>query len=294
MIFELTRMTAAPDLAPHRPPRMSTQTYRRLCKLIHQHSRIHLNPSKVELLSSRLGKRLRELGLPSWDDYLTWLQHNQDSEIDTLIDLISTNHTHFFREPIHFETVSSQLLDELLRHSPTAGQGLRCWSAASSSGEEAFSLAIVLSEYAEQKPGGLRWQIDGTDISSRAIQKARQAVYPMDRLGLPEPSLMQKYFQKGSGPFAQCCKVKDELRKKVTFQRMNLFDKFYRIPQPQHIVFCRNALIYFDLDSQAQLIQRLHDVLEPGGYLIVGHSDSLLGIPHNFQGLGNSIYQRKR
>jgi chemotaxis protein methyltransferase CheR len=287
-------MAAATPWGLDRPPPMSAQTYQELCRLIHQHSRIHLAPNKLALLSSRLGKRLRELGLNSWDDYLSWLQQHREPEIDTLIDLISTNHTHFFREAVHFETITSQLLDNLLRHSPTAGQGLRCWSAASSSGEEAFSLAIVLSEYAAKKPSGLRWQIDGTDISSRAIQKARQAVYPMDRLGLPEPSLMHKYFQKGSGPFAQYCKVKDELRKKVSFQRMNLFDKVYRIPQPQHLVFCRNALIYFDLDSQAQLIQRLHDVLEPGGYLIVGHSDSLLRIPHPFQGLGNSIYQRQR
>lgn len=287
-------MAAITQWGLDRLPPMSDQTYQDLCRLIHQHSRIHLTPNKRVLLSSRLGKRLRELGLSSWDDYLHWLQKHRESELDTLIDLIATNHTHFFREIVHFETVSSQLLNELLRHSPTAGQVLRCWSAASSSGEEAFSLAIVLSEYAAQHPSGLRWQIDATDISNRAIQKARQAVYPIDRLGLPEPSLMHKYFQKGSGPFSQSCKVKDELRRKVNFHRMNLFDKNYRIPQPQHLVFCRNALIYFDLESQAELIQRLHDVLEPGGYLIVGHSDSLLRTPHPFQALGNSIYQRKR
>jgi chemotaxis protein methyltransferase CheR len=277
-----------------RPAPMSAKTYKDLCSLIHQHSRIHLPPSKHTLLSSRLGKRLRELRLNSWEDYLNWLYDHPDKELENLIDLVSTNHTHFFRENEHFDKVSTQLLNELLQHSPTAREKLHCWSAASSSGEEAFTLAIVLSEYAEQKPGGLRWQIDGTDISGRAIQLARQAVYPIHRLGLPQPSLLHKYFQKGCGPFEGYCQVKNELRNKVHFHRMNLFDKVYRIPAMQHVIFCRNALIYFDHASQAQLIERLHDVLEPGGYLIVGHSESLLRIRHPFKVLGNSIYQRQK
>lgn len=273
---------------------MSAQTFKELCGLIHRHSRIHLVPSKLALLTSRLGKRLRELELTSWEDYLTWLQDHSSEEIGTLIDLVATNHTHFFREFEHFEALSSHLLSDLLRHSPTASQGLRCWSAASSSGEEAFTLAMVLSEYGAQRPGGLNWQIYGTDISSRAIAKARQAVYPMGRLGLPEPSWLAKYFQKGSGPFEGFCKVKQTLQSKVHFEQMNLFDPVYRIPMPQHVVFCRNVLIYFDLQSQAQLIARLHNVLEPGGLLMVGHSDSLLRIQHPFKSLGNGIYQRER
>lgn len=272
---------------------MSAQTFQELCGLIHRHSRIHLVPSKLTLLTGRLSRRLRELELASWEDYLAWLRHPSGDEIGTLIDLVSTNHTHFFRESVHFDALSSHLLDELLRNSPTARQGLRCWSAASSSGEEAFTLAMVLSEFAAQKPGGLRWQIQGTDISSRAIEKARQAVYPMDRLVLPKPSLLTQYFQKGSGPFEGFCKVKPELQSKVQFEQMNLFDSVYRVSTPQHVVFCRNVLIYFDLPSQAQLVERLHNVLEPGGFLMVGHSDSLLRIPHAFKSHGNGIYQRK-
>lgn len=286
-------MAIAPVLGLHRVPAMSTHTYQELCALIHRHSRIHLAPSKLNLLSSRLSKRLRELNLSSWEDYLAWLQRHSGEEIGTLIDLVATNHTHFFREAVHFELLSHQLLDALLHSSPTAGLGVRCWSAASSSGEEAFTLAIVLSEFSAQKMHGLRWQIEGSDISNWAIEQARRAVYPLDRLGLPEPALLHKYFQKGVGQYQGFCRVKDEVRRKVQFQRMNLFDSFYRIPTPQHVVFCRNVLIYFDLPSQAQLVQRLHDVLEPGGYLIVGHSDSLLRIEHRFKSLGNGIYQRE-
>ncbi len=271
---------------------MSAQTYQYLCGLIHRHSRIHLGPNKVTLLTSRLAKRRRELGLHSWEDYVAWLEHHRAEEIETLIDLVSTNHTHFFREAVHFEILTSELLLPLLAQSPTARNGLRCWSAASSSGEEAFSLAIVLSEFAEQKYPALRFQIEATDISNRALYKAKQAVYEIDRLGLPNAALLRKYFQKGSGPYEGFCKVKTELQKKVHFRRMNLFGEAYSIPLPQHVVFCRNVLIYFEIDSQTQLIQRLHDAIEPGGYLIVGHSDSLLRIKHPFKSLGNGVYQR--
>lgn len=286
-------MVSAPVLGLQRAPVMSAQTYQALCALIHRHSRIHLAPSKLNLLSSRLSKRLRELNLSSWEDYLDWVMRPSAQELGTLIDLVATNHTHFFREAVHFELLSQQLFDSILQSSPTAAQGLRCWSAASSTGEEAFTLAIVLSEYAAQKMPGLRWQIEGTDISNWAIEQARRAVYPLDRLGLPEPALLHKYFQKGAGQYQGFCRVKDEVRSKVNFQRMNLFDGVYRIPTPQHVVFCRNVLIYFDLPSQAQLVRRMHDVLEPGGYLIVGHSDSLLRTEHPFKSLGNGIYQRE-
>jgi chemotaxis protein methyltransferase CheR len=282
----------SPEVLQRDPP-MSAEAYRYLCGLIHRHSRIHLGPNKVTLLTSRLAKRRRELGLESWDDYVAWLEQHRVEEVETLIDLVSTNHTHFFREGIHFEIVRSDLLPQLLSKSPTARNGLRCWSAACSSGEEAFSLAIVLSECAEQQHPGLRWQIEATDISNRALIKAKQAVYETDRLGLPDPNYLRKYFQKGSGPYEGFCKVKPELQKRVHFKRMNLFGESYTLPTPQHLVFCRNVLIYFEVDSQTQLIQRLHDTLEPGGFLIVGHSDSLLRIKHPFKSLGNGVYQRE-
>jgi chemotaxis protein methyltransferase CheR len=200
-------------LPMHRDPPMAAQTYQYLCRLIHRHSRIHLGPNKVTLLTSRLAKRRRELGLGTWEEYVDWLEQHRTEEIETLIDLVSTNHTHFFREGVHFEILKSELLERLLNHSPTAHNGLRCWSAACSSGEEAFSLAIVLNEFAEAQHPGLRWQIEATDISNRALYKAKQAVYEIERLGLPDPSYLRKYFQKGSGPYEGFCKVKNDLQK---------------------------------------------------------------------------------
>lgn len=271
---------------------MTPQSYQYLCDLIYRHSHIHLGPNKLNLLSGRLNKHRRELGLVSWQDYVAWIEQHKAQEIDHLIDLVSTNHTHFFREGIHFEILASELIPQLQANSPTARQGLRCWSAACSSGEEPFTLAIVLHEYAEKKSPGMRWHIQASDISSRALKKAELGMYEMERLGLPDTQYLSKYFQKGTGPYAGMCKVKTELRDKVTFSRMNLFEDRLLTATPQHVVFCRNVLIYFKADSQSQLVHQLHDAIEPGGYLIVGHSDSLLSMKHPFKSLGNGVYQR--
>jgi len=271
---------------------MSAEVFEQLCALIHQHSRIHLTPNKLNMLSSRLGKHRRELGLQSWDDYLGWVTQQGADELDMLIDLVATNHTHFFREAIQFEILQTELLGALLARSTTARRGLRCWSAGCSSGEEVFTLAIVLAEFAQRQPADWRWQIEGTDISRRALSTAKQAIYEIDRLNLPQAGMLEKYFQNGSGPYEGFCKVKPELLDKVRFQRVNLFGPLNQIAQPQHVVFCRNVMIYFEPASQAQLVQRLHDSLEPGGYLVAGHADSLLRIKHPLLSLGNGIYQR--
>lgn len=290
-MLDSAQASSVPALARSASP-MSVQTYKFLSRLVHQHSHIHLGPNKQALLTSRLAKHKRDLSLASWEDYAAWMAQNQSDGIDTLIDLISTNHTHFFREKIHFDVLSDSLIGQLLNRCESARSGLRCWSAACSSGEEPYSLAMVLSEYGEQKNPGMRWHIDATDISYRALNKAMEGVYDIHRLGLPNPALLHKYFQKGSGPYEGLCKIKAHVREKVTFARMNLFADRKPTFSRQHIIFCRNVLIYFELACQAQLIQKLYESLEPGGLLIVGHSDSLLRIQHAFKGLGNGVYQR--
>jgi chemotaxis protein methyltransferase CheR len=273
-------------------PAMAAQTYQALCRLIYVHSHINLGSSKQSLLTSRLSKRRRELALTSWEAYADYAEKNKDNEIETLIDLVSTNHTHFFREHIHFELLTGHLLPQLLRSSPTAKSGLRCWSAACSSGEEAYSLGMVLSEFVQAHAPKLAWQILATDISRRALDMAAQGIYPTERIKVPDPAYLHKYFQQGSGPFEGSCKVKEGLQKNIRFFRANLFGDWGDIQAPVHIIFCRNALIYFDIESQTRLVNRLYALVEPGGYVIVGHSDSLLRIQHGFKNLGNGIYQR--
>jgi chemotaxis protein methyltransferase CheR len=272
---------------------MSESCYRDLCQLIHRHSRIHLGPGKLTLLTGRLAKHRHQLRLPSWEDYVHFLQSAPTQDIDILIDLVSTNHTYFFREATHFDILTSQLLGPLLEQVPSAHDGLKCWSAGCASGEEAFTLAIALHEYALRHKPNLRWQIEATDISHRVLLKAQNAVYDMAHVGLPDADFLPRYFQKGTGPYEGFCQVKKTLRDRVSFRQLNLFGQPHKLPSRQHVVFCRKVLIYFEDESQTQLVRQMHELIEPGGFLIVGHSESLQRIAHPFKSLGNGIYQRE-
>jgi chemotaxis protein methyltransferase CheR len=271
---------------------LSAEAYRFIVDLIYRHSRIKLGSDKQALLSSRLTKRLRSIGLSSFDEYCAVLRSPQSQdEIEELLDLISTNHTRFYREPDHFDYLIAKILPPLIptliaRHSP-----LRVWSAASSSGEEPYTLAIVLSEFLRAFPA-VDWQICASDISNRVLTAAKQGVYRMDAVEPVPPDLLKRYFQKGFGAQEGKCRVRSELRDKVRYERINLFQHEYPIPLQQHVIFCRNVMIYFDIPSREQAVKRMSHYLAPGGYLIVGHSESLMGINHGLKSIRQGIYQK--
>jgi len=271
---------------------LSAEAYRFIVDLIYRHSRIKLGSDKQALLSSRLTKRLRSIGLSSFDEYCAVLRSPQSQdEIEELLDLISTNHTRFYREPDHFDYLIAKILPPLIptliaRHSP-----LRVWSAASSSGEEPYTLAIVLSEFLRAFPA-VDWQICASDISNRVLTAAKQGVYRMDAVEPVPPDLLRRYFQKGFGAQEGKCRVRSELRDKVRYERINLFQHEYPIPLQQHVIFCRNVMIYFDIPSREQAVKRMSHYLAPGGYLIVGHSESLMGINHGLKSIRQGIYQK--
>jgi len=271
---------------------LSAEAYRFIVDLIYRHSRIKLGSDKQALLSSRLTKRLRSIGLSSFDEYCAVLRSPQSQdEIEELLDLISTNHTRFYREPDHFDYLIAKILPPLIptliaRHSP-----LRVWSAASSSGEEPYTLAIVLSEFLRAFPA-VDWQICASDISNRVLTAAKQGVYRMDAVEPVPPDLLKRYFQKGFGAQEGKCRVRSELRDKVRYERINLFQHEYPIPLQQHVIFCRNVMIYFDIPSREQAVKRMSHYLAPGGYLIVGHSESLMGINHGLKSIQQGIYQK--
>ena len=273
---------------------ISKQAYAYLAELIYRYSRIHLGEHKQQLLTSRLRKRRVELRLKDFDAYCELLKaRKNDDEIAFIVDAISTNHTHFFRERAHFDFLIQHALPELTRRIANPKESIRCWSAASSSGEEVYTIAICFAEYERlQKP--LKWEILGSDISYRMLEKAQNAVYEQSRLELPSQELLQRYFQKGSGKFEGSCRVKEALRKKVTMKRVNLFDPTYPISAEQHLIFCRNVLIYFDKSSQSELIRKLSLQLAIGGYLFIGHSESLMGIDHRLRPLGHGIFMRTK
>ena len=271
---------------------LSAQAYQFIAELVYEHSRIRLGSDKQALVSGRLAKRLRQLGLQSFDAYCELLRSAAGAEeLGPLVDLISTNHTHFFRESAHLDYLRDVILPEFAPRLITRRVQLKVWSAACSSGEEPYSIAITLEEYARLH-GAMGWQIDATDISHRILEHASAGIYSVDRVRLPSQDLLPRYFQKGVGTHSGQYRVKEALRQGVTFRHLNLLDPSYPVSPDQHVIFCRNVMIYFDHETQEQLVNQLSGQLSPGGYLIVGHSESLLGIRHSLKQVKPGIYRR--
>jgi chemotaxis protein methyltransferase CheR len=268
------------------------EDYEFIRNLVYDFSRINLGSDKQELVSARIGKRLRALNLESITDYCHFLRSPDGAdELSNLIDVISTNHTFFFREPAHFEFLEKNVIPEMTGPKGCAHRGgFRVWSAASSSGEEVYSLAILLAEQALARPGWL-WQIEATDISTRILKRAREAIYPSESVSKVRPDLLKRYFQCGLGPQEGNYRVKTELGSRVTFRHLNLLGNTYPFTDPFHVIFCRNVMIYFDRPTQEELVRRLSERLVPGGYLMVGHSESLTGIRHRLKTVKPAIYQ---
>jgi chemotaxis protein methyltransferase CheR len=201
---------------------LSAEAYDFLARLIHERSRIRLGPDKHSLVSGRLGQRLRHLGLNDYWDYCKLLQSPVgEGEIGELIDLISTNHTEFFREQAHFDLLDRNILPAIANRLVLAQRPLRVWSAAASSGEEVYSLAIVLAEFARLR-SGFSWQLEASDISMRMLDRCRRGIYPTDRVNLPSPELLPRYFQRGFDEREGYYRVKAELRQKINVQYINL------------------------------------------------------------------------
>jgi chemotaxis protein methyltransferase CheR len=271
---------------------LSAQAYRTIVDLVYEHSRINLGQDKQTLLSNRLGKRLKHLGIASYDEYCALLKSpGAQEEIEHLVDLISTNHTRFYREPDHFTYLTEKILPGLIPKLHAERAPLRVWSAASSSGEEPYTLAIVLSEYLRAHPT-VNWKIEASDISRSIIAKAERAIYRMDAVEPVPLELLKRYFQKGVGEFDGHCRVRPELRERIRYARVNLFQPDYPISPKQHVIFCRNVMIYFDIPSREAAVKRLSQHLVSGGHLIVGHSESLMGVRHGLVSIKQGIYQK--
>jgi len=270
---------------------ISPRVYSFIAGLVYEKSRIHLGMDKHSLVVSRLRKRLGQLGLGTFEEYCDLLRQGDPAELGMLVDLISTNHTQFFREIEHFRYLENTLLPELAKRCEAKAQPARIWSAACSSGEEPYSIAITLAEFARSRPS-FQWSVEATDISSRMLQRAQEGVYRQDDLRLPDPTWMKRYFQKGRGDYEGYCRAKPELRERIAFHHLNLFGAQYPVASGVHVIFCRNVMIYFDPPTQQELVSRLVNHLAPGGWLLVGHSESLLAVAHLLRRVKPSIYQR--
>jgi chemotaxis protein methyltransferase CheR len=262
--------------------------YEFIRRLIYEQSRINLGAEKKVLVAARVMKRLRALKLPNFDIYCQYLRSSKGrQEAPLLVEAISTNHTQFFRESRHFDFLKNVVVPKWRAHGPGP---IRVWSAAGSSGEEPYTIAIVLSEALGLKSD---WRILATDISMRMLDLGRGGIYSADRLTQVPPELQRRYFQRGVGSSEGQYRVKEELRRRVDFLQLNLLQPTYPFATEFDLIFCRNVMIYFDRETQQTLIEKITPRLIGGGYLMVGHSESLNGIHHRLSVVEPAIYQKK-
>lgn len=265
---------------------MDTRTFNNFRKLIYEKSGITLNESKEAMVSARVAKRMRALGLTKHKDYFNHVIKDEGGqEIVYLLDAISTNLTSFFREPEHFA-----LMEELMRKWVAQGQRrFRFWSAASSSGEEPYCMAITLLEAVGNKNPDIK--ILATDISTQILKKAQEGIYKEERLEKVSKTLITRYFSRHyQGDNGICYQVRDELKRLIVFRRLNLSKPPFPMRGPLDAVFCRNVMIYFDNSVRARLLNEITRLLKPGGYLMVGHAESLAGMLTNLKNVRPSVY----
>jgi chemotaxis protein methyltransferase CheR len=267
--------------------------YEFIRKFVYEHSRINLGENKKELVMARLSKRLRALNISTYKDYLDYIVSNDGKEeITNLIDSISTNHTFFFREIQHFDFLENHVLPEITKaNTQRFGNQLSVWSAATSSGEEPYSIALMLEEYFAKNPGW-QWKIQCTDISTKILAKAREGIFSLDRVDKIRRDWLLRYFTKLSNTTPESYQINSFLRSKLIFTPLNLLAPKYPFTDIFDIIFCRNVMIYFDKQTQEELIQKLTQHLKPGGYLMIGHAESLTAIKHTLKMVRPAIYRR--
>ena len=251
--------------------------------LIHRRAGIALGEQKRQMVYSRLSRRLRELRLPEFSTYLEMLESRQDGdEWQVFINSLTTNLTSFFREAHHFPV--------LAEHVRKATQPVTVWCSAASTGEEPYSIAITLMEALGERAGAAR--VIATDIDTAVLAKAQAGVFTTEQVGRLSPERLRRFFNKGTGANAGKVRVRPEVAALVKFSRLNLLDPSWSVKEPVDAIFCRNVMIYFDKPTQEKLVGRYYDVLEPGGLLFTGHSESLTGINHKFRYVQPTIYQK--
>jgi chemotaxis protein methyltransferase CheR len=272
------------DTVDARP--LTEHEFEQFRRLAYDQFGLDLRPGKEQLVSARLSKKMRELNLRSYRDYYRHVTNDTTGEaLAAMIDVLTTNHTSFFREAAHFEFLRKVVLPELKDR-----DSVHLWSAACSSGEEPYTLAFsILEELGGSSLSKLR--ILATDISNRILAKAEKGIYPAERFRDVTPMQLRQYLLRGAQGGKETYLVRKEIRSAVTFRRLNLMDSFpadFVFP----VIFCRNVMIYFDRPTQQQVVKRLSACLEPGGYLFIGHAESLNGLDIPLKYVRPAVYRK--
>jgi chemotaxis protein methyltransferase CheR len=267
------------------------QDLERLRHLIHRHTGIHMPDNRRDLIYGRLSRRLRALGLSSFADYCRFLEEGDQEELEAFRNAVTTNLTAFFREEHHFDYLADTLLPRLVQEK-RSDRRLRFWSAGCSTGEEPYSLAIVLHE---QLPDLSGWdtRILATDLDSSVLARAEAGIYEIDSIRRGLGPRLERWFLRGRGPFEGQARIRPELQELVSFRMMNLMES-WPMKGPFDAIFCRNVLIYFDKPTQKKLFERFAGMLPLEGHLFIGHSESPLDLTDRFELIGKSIYRRTR
>jgi chemotaxis protein methyltransferase CheR len=272
---------------------LSPETFARLARFITDELGIKMPEHKSTMVESRLLRRVRELGLTSVEQYGRYFFETASTvERQHLIDAITTNKTDFFREPAHFACLTNSVIPSLQREKRRgAGSRFQVWSAGCSTGEEPYTLAMVLSNYAAATPA-FDFHILGTDISSRVLERARNAIYTESQVAPLPSELREKYVWRGRRADDSRVRIAPPVRQRVTFHQLNFMDEDYRVRDVFDAIFFRNVMIYFDRDTQEAVINKLCRNLAPGGYFFVGHSESLAGMNCRLDAVDAAVFRK--
>lgn len=282
------RVALLPLEPGHRP--ITDKEFGLFQALIQREAGIHLPLSKKELLMGRLGRRLRELGLKAYGAYYHYVMEAGEEELVRVLDAISTNETSFFREPRQFEFLEQRVFPEW-KISRAGARRIRLWSAGCATGEEPYSLAMILWDHFPPMSG---WEIEirATDLSSRALERARAAIWRLEKAIEIPPRYLKAFMLRGRGAQEGTMKAGSQIRSIVRFERLNLNEKTYPAMGFFDLIFCRNVLIYFSAESKARVMERLLNHLAPMGYLFLGHAETLNGVTDQVQSVMPTVYMR--
>lgn len=273
---------------------MSDRDFHRLGEFIYGSCGIKMPDSKKVMLEARLRKRLRDLEIGSFAEYCDFIfsPGGSQNEIVHMIDLVTTNKTDFFREPRHFEYLVATALPELIEsRGADTRRRLMVWSAGCSTGEEPYTLAMVLSDYAETCPG-FQFLILATDISTRVLEKAKRAIYEEEKIEPVPWEMKRKYLLRGRDSKKGLVRIVPGLRETVKFRRLNFMQGDFGMREPLDIIFCRNVIIYFDRPTQERLLNRFCRHLNDGGYVFMGHSETLHGLDVPLVQVSPTVYRK--
>jgi chemotaxis protein methyltransferase CheR len=271
---------------------LTNSDFDRLRALVYRESGINLSSDKKTMVEIRIKRRLRSLGISSFGQYCdhVFAPEGRESELVGLIDVITTNKTDFFREAAHFDYLVSKALPDLATHKGSTRKSL-IWSAGCSTGEEPYTLAFVLSEYAQEYTG-FRFNVLATDICTAVLAKAATGIFKSESLKPVPQGLRRKYFMRSRDPQSDLYRVVPEMRALIEFRRLNFMDADFGLDDSPEIIFCRNVIIYFDRPTQVRLLEKLTRHLAPGGYFFAGHSESLQGMDLPLIPVAPSVYRK--